>query len=190
MKKTGNRLLYISIVTALVLGMTACNGTGSTDKAKDSLNTATAAAKATDSATAARAKKKKKGQTSVAGIMEDSSKMGKDIHGVYNHVEKAPMFPGGQTALATYINKNLVYPQSAVDNGTSGTINVSFIVDEHGKVVNPQVIDGNKLGDGLADETLMAFNKMPLWSPGLVHGKKVKTRLELPVTFELADADQ
>jgi hypothetical protein len=29
---------------------------------------------------------------------------------------------------------------------------------------------------------------MPLWKPGLVKGKNVKTRLELPVSFQLEDA--
>ena len=83
-----------------------------------------------------------------------------------------------------------MYPQSAIDDGTSGTVHVVFIVDEHGKVVDPGVTDASKLGDGLVDQTLTAFNKMPLWTPGTVHGKKVKTRLELPVTFKLEDADQ
>jgi hypothetical protein len=42
----------------------------------------------------------------------------------------------------------------------------------------------------MVNETLKAFSTMPAWTPGMVHGKKVKTRLELPVTFQLADADQ
>lgn len=190
MKITISRFIYGSVFIVLFSGMAACNGTNSSDKAYDSVNTASAAAKAVDSATIVKAKKKKKGQISVTGLMPDSAKMVKDIHGVYNRVEKAPEFPGGQNALVNYINRNLTYPPSAVDNGTSGTVHVTFIVDEHGKVLNPQVSDAKPLGDGLADETLIVFNKMPLWTPGMVHGKKVKTRLELPVTFELADADQ
>jgi periplasmic protein TonB len=189
MKITIDRLMHGSIVIALALGMTACTGTDSSDKVNDSLTTASGSAKATDSATV-KAKKKKKGQTSIAGPMADSAKMVKDVHGIYNRAEKAPEFPGGQAALANYINKNLMYPQSAVDDGTSGTVYVVFIVDEHGKVVDPKVTDASKLGDGLVDQTLTAFNKMPLWTPGTVHGKKVKTRLELPVTFKLEDSDQ
>jgi hypothetical protein len=62
-------------------------------------------------------------------------------------------------------------------------------VDEHGKVVDPQAMDGKNLGDDLVSQTLKVFSNMPAWTPGMVHGKKVKTRLEVPVTFELADAD-
>ena len=189
MKVTISRFMYGFIAIALVSGSAACNDTASSDKTNDSLTTAAAVVKPVDSATVAKAKKKKKGQTSVSGFVADNAKMEKDNHGVYNRADKAPEFPGGQSALANFINKNLTYPQSAVDNGTSGTVQVTFIVDEHGKVLNPQVTSGNQLGDGLANETLIAFNKMPSWTPGTVHGKKVKTRMVLPVTFELADVD-
>lgn len=181
--------MYGSIVLALVLGASACNDNAGADKTKDSLGTATAVAKPADSAKVAMAKRKMKGQTSVSGFTTETAKMEKDVHGVYNRAEKAPEFPGGQTALASYINNSIAYPQSAVDNGTSGVVQVSFIVDEHGKVLTPQVINGTQLGDGLADETLTAFNRMPSWTPGTVHGKKVKTRMVLPVKFELQDAD-
>jgi hypothetical protein len=190
MKFSINRFMQGSLVIALVLCASACNSTDSSDKAKDSVGMASAAMQLTDSTATVKAKKKKKGLTSVSGIMADSAKMVKDVHGVYNRADIMPEFPGGQTALANYINKNLAYPQSAVDNGTNGTLRVSFIVDEHGKVLNPQVANGTQLGDGLTDETLTVFNHMPLWTPGMVHGKKVKTRMLLPVTFELADADQ
>lgn len=189
MKVTNRRFMYGFIGIALVAGAAACNGTDSSNKTNDSLTTASAVVAPSDSATVAKAKRKKKGQTSVSALIADNAKMVKDKNGVYNRAEKAPEYPGGQTALANYINSNLTYPQSAVDNGTSGTVQVTFIVDEHGKIVNPQVTSGKQLGDGLADETLVALYKMPLWTPGTVNGKKVKTRMTLPVTFELADAD-
>ena len=189
MKVTIRSIMYGSILIALVSASTACNDTDGSAKTSDSVGTATAAVMPSDSATVVKAKKKKKGLTSVSGLMADSAKMVKDVHGVYNRAETAPEYPGGQAALSNYINKNLVYPQSAVDNGTSGTVQITFIVDEHGKIIDPKVTSGKQLGDSLADETLIALYKMPLWTPGTVHGKKVKTRMILPVTFELADAD-
>ena len=189
---TISRLMHGGMIMSIIFGMTACNGTDSSEKKSndssvDSSMAATSAAAARDSATAAKAKKKKKGQMSIAMPMRDSAKIVKDMHGVYNRAEKAPEFPGGESALSTYINRNLTYPQSAIDNGTSGTVHVSFVVDEHGKVVNPQALDGKNLGDDMVNQTLKVFSNMPAWTPGMVHGKKVKTRLEVPVTFELAD---
>ena len=190
-QKTTSRLMHGSVIMSIIFGMMACNGSDSSDKtANDSLTTTATAAKATDSATRVKATKKKKGQMSVAMPMSDSAKIVKDVHGVYNRAEKAPEFPGGDAALSTYINKNLTYPQAAIDNGTSGTVRVTFVVDEHGKVINPQAIDGKNLGDDIVNQTLKVFSNMPMWTPGMVHNKKVKARLEVPVTFQLADADQ
>ena len=189
MKVLFSRLINASIVVALVSGFTACNDTESSDKKNDSVAKASETVMPSDSATVANAARKKKGKTSVSDLVSDNAKMARDAHGVYNRVEKEPEFPGGQNALANYINNNIAYPQSAVDNGTSGTVQVAFIVDEHGKVQHPQVINGTQLQDGLADEALTAFEKMPSWTPGTVHGKKVKTRMVLPVKFELEDAE-
>jgi protein TonB len=190
-QKTTSRLMYGSMMMAIIFGMMACNGTDSSDKkANDSSITTAPAVSAADSAATVKAKKKKKGQMSITLPMRDSAKMVKDVHGIYNRAEKAPEFPGGESALSTYINRNLTYPQSAIDNGTSGTVHVSFVVDEHGKVIDPQALDGKNLGDEMVNQTLKVFSNMPAWTPGMVHGKKVKTRLEVPVTFELADVDQ
>jgi protein TonB len=190
-QKTTSRLMHGSVIMSIIFGMMACNGTGSSDKtSNDSLTTTADSAKTADSVASVKAAKKKKGKLSIALAKGDSAKMVKDAHGVYNRADKEPEFPGGETALSAYINNNLTYPQSAIDNGTSGTVHVTFVVDEHGKVINPQAMDGKTLGDDIVNQTLKVFSNMPMWTPGLVHGKKVKTRLEVPVTFQLADADQ
>ena len=186
MKVNVSKLIYGCIITALLSGFAACNGTNSSDKTNDSLSSTSATTKSDDSATSAKRKKNKKRQTYVSGKIADNGKMVKDKDGVYNRAEKAPEFPGGEAALADYINTNLTSPPSAAD---SGTLRVSFIVDEQGKVLNPQVINGNSLGAELANETLTVFNRMPSWTPGMVHGKNVKTRMELPIRFELTDTD-
>ncbi len=173
------RLFKILVLGGMILNMVACNGSDSTSK-----NTTDSVASPKDSVKVA----KKKGKTSVIYTTANNVKIVKDAHGIYNQAEKAPEFPGGQEGLSDYINKNLTYPQTAIDNGITGTIHISFVVDEHGKVLNPQVMDSKNLSNDLNEETLKMFNNMPLWKPGLVKGKNVKTRLELPVSFQLEDA--
>lgn len=190
-QKTTSRIVHGIFIMSIVFGMMACNGTDSSNKtANDSSAMAASAAKTADSAASVKVAKKKKGKLSIAMARSDSAKMVKDAHGVYNRADKEPEFPGGESALSAYINKNLTYPQSAIDNGTSGTIHVSFVVDEHGKVIDPQALDGTTLGNDIVNQTLSVFKNMPMWTPGMVHGKKVKTRLDVPVTFALSDADQ
>lgn len=176
---------------AIIIGLTSCNGGSSSDKTStDSLTTATNAAVTADSVALVKKAKKKKGQTSIDSAATNTAKISKDAHGVYNRAEVAPEYPGGQSALASYVNNHLNYPQSAIDNDTTGTVHISFVVDEHGKVTDIHPMDAKNVGTGLADEATRVFSGMPLWTPGMVHGKKVKTRLQIPLTFKLADADQ
>ncbi|HEY6901506.1 MAG TPA: energy transducer TonB [Puia sp.] len=99
-------------------------------------------------------------------------------------VSTMPEFPGGQNALDSYVNNNVEYPQQAIDDNISGTVRVSFVVDEHGKVTRAHVI-GNKLGKGLDEQALKVVSNMPDWKPGKIKGKNVKTRLELPIAFQV-----
>ena len=171
-----NTLVFFGGITLI---MTACQGSDSSTKTtKDTVTSATDTVKVA----------KKKGKTSATYTATKNGKIHKDAQGIYSRAEVAPEFPGGQAALSNYINNNLNYTQTAIDNGVNGTIHITFVVDEQGKVLNPQVIDGKNLSNELDEETVKMFNNMPLWKPGLVKGKKVKTRLELPVTFQLEEA--
>jgi periplasmic protein TonB len=104
---------------------------------------------------------------------------------VYGKAEAAPQFPGGQPALDTYINNHVNYPQQAIDDDMSGIVHVSFIIDEQGKVTKAKVLDPANVGDGLDQEALRVVKAMPSWKPGRVNGKKVKTRMELPISFQV-----
>jgi len=105
--------------------------------------------------------------------------------GVYNSAEVMPAFPGGNDGLSSYVNEHLQYPQRAIDDNTAGTVKVSFVVDEKGKVINAHLMGNEKVGNGLDEEALRVVNTMPAWKPGKVKGKNVKTRLELPISFQL-----
>jgi protein TonB len=186
----------LGFIAAIVIGMTACTSSDYSNNKSDSTATVSAdsstgtasTAMAGDSATTKTVKKKKKGKTTINFPMANNEKITRDNDGVYNRAETMPEFPGGQDALSSYINQHLDYSQKAIDNSTDGTIHISFVVDENGKVVDPKLIGTKKLGDGLDEETLRVFNSMPSWKPGIVNGKKVKTRLEVPITFQLEDA--
>ena len=82
---------------------------------------------------------------------DPKAKMDVDNEGAYTNVEVSPAYPGGQRAMENFFNYNVEYPQQAADNNTEGVINVSFIVDENGKVSSSKII-GKRVGDGLEDE--------------------------------------
>ena len=97
----------------------------------------------------------------------------------------APEFPGGQQALDNYVNNHIKYPQDAIDNDVTGIVRVSFIVDENGHITKAKLINPQRVGQGLDEEALRVVKTMPEWKPGTLHGKKVKTRLELPISFQV-----
>ena len=184
----GSSLLVYSII--MTVSYTSCNSDSSSDKvsttpATDSSNITPVA----DTTKKVATKKIRKGKASVAMSSVNSnekSKIAKDKNGVYTQPEKMPEYPGGETALSTYVENNLDYPQQAINDNKEGTVRVSFIVDEKGNVTNPQVA-GNKLGDGLDQQAINVIKNMPKWKPGTVKGKNVKTKLDLPITFKVSE---
>jgi TonB family protein len=130
------------------------------------------------------AKKGLKGKAVITVPAKGTGAMEMDKEGIYSNVEYLPSFPGGAKGLQKFFDNNLQYPTAATDDGIEGTVNVSFIVDENGKLSSPQV-QGQAPGFGLEAEALRVIQKMPSWTPGKLKGKNVKTRFTLPVRFQL-----
>lgn len=161
--------------------------TGDPSEVKPDSNTTPSAMTMTDTASVATpnpAKKGKKGRVSMS--MDEPKATGSvdvtDKEGYYTNVY--PAYPGGNKALASFFDRNVEYPAEAADNGVEGTVNISFTVDESGKIGSPRVTS-KRLGYGLEEEALRVVNKMPVWTPGSLKGKNVKTRYNLPVRFQL-----
>lgn len=102
---------------------------------------------------------------------------------VFVIVEEMPMFPGGEARLMEFINKNLKFPQIALENGISGRVICTFVIDGRGKVSNAEVL--RSVDPHLDKEALRVINMMPDWKPGKQRGKPVRVRYTLPIVFRL-----
>jgi protein TonB len=96
---------------------------------------------------------------------------------------KMPSFPGGRRGLSRFIQRNVRYPQISQYKQKQGKVDVRFIVDENGRVTNPQIIKG--LGEDYNKEVLRVLSRMPRWSPGEQNGKKVPVYQQLRVSFDI-----
>jgi TonB family protein len=97
----------------------------------------------------------------------------------------APQYPGGETALMTYLASAVKYPEEARKKGTTGTVYVSFVVSKKGEVKNARVIRG--VGDGCDEAALTAVQGMQRWTPGLnQQDQAIEVEITLPVKFELS----
>ena len=63
------------------------------------------------------------------------------------------------------------------------TVNVSFIVEADGNVSNVKIERG--VNEPLDAEALRVVAASPKWKPGVVDGKKVRTKITIPVEFRL-----
>lgn len=96
-----------------------------------------------------------------------------------------PEFPGGEQALLNYVKSKSKFTQMARENNIFGTMYVSFVINENGKVVMPKIERG--LGFGMDEMLLNVINTLPDFKPAEQNGHKVKIRMMLPVKFVLSN---
>ncbi len=101
----------------------------------------------------------------------------------YNAIDVKPEFPGGESALLSFIGKNTQYPKEAKEAGIEGKVFLGFVIDKTGKVTNVEVL--KSVHPLLDSEAIRVVKSMPDWKPGVQRGKKVKVRYQLPINFRL-----
>lgn len=99
-------------------------------------------------------------------------------------VEVAPTFEGGDAnSFLAWVNKNIKYPNSAVENNEQGRVVVNFVVGKDGKISNVKVLRG--VSEALDAEAVRVVSSAPAWTPASNKGKAVAVSYSLPVTFNL-----
>ena len=116
----------------------------------------------------------------VGGVLLEEEEIEEEIYMV---VESDPEFPGGMDSLYAFIQRNLVYPQQAKEQGVEGTVIVSFTVEKDGSISNLKVL--RDIGGGCGAEAVRVLMKMPKWKPGKQRGVAVRTQFHLPIKFNL-----
>jgi protein TonB len=118
------------------------------------------------------------------GVVEAPKKDDEDYDKTFTKVEIESEFPGGAGAWLRYLNKNLRYPDDAVNNEIQGTVIVQFIVDKEGNVSDVQAISGPDQG-GLREEAVRVIKKSGKWTPAVQNGRQVKSYKKQPIVFKL-----
>lgn len=120
-----------------------------------------------------------------------------------------PQFPGGQEALKKFLKKNVTYPQLAALYGVEGTVTMTFIVDEKGKLseIGAKDCQINRFSTTKFDQETEAkkqelrkefallfakegarvIRKMPKWNPAKINGVGVRVKHSLVINFSIPD---
>lgn len=102
---------------------------------------------------------------------------------IYDVVEKNPCFPNGAGALMQWLKNNITYPPLCQEEGISGIVVASFVVNTDGSISNIKIVRSpNEL---LSKETIRLISIMPKWIPASQGGKIVRSRYSIPVIFRL-----
>lgn len=102
---------------------------------------------------------------------------------VFDVVEVMPSFPGGQSALMSYLYAHVKYPIVAQENGVQGRVTVSFVVERDGSITDVRVV--RSVDPSLDREAARVVSSMPNWQPGKQNGSAVRVKFNVPVQFKL-----
>lgn len=128
-----------------------------------------------------------------SNVVDISGKMYKNIHlssqsksinNQYNvsyPISEPAQFPGGEAAMAKFINEVIRYPKT--DNDITGACYISFVVEKDGSLSGIKVKRGISGGSEFDEEAIRVVNAMPKWNPGRMYGAAVRVQFTLPIRF-------
>ena len=102
---------------------------------------------------------------------------------VYETSEVMPEYPGGVPKLMEFLSANVRYPVEAQRSKIEGRSVIGFVVERDGSISNVSVTKGSY--PLLDDEAIRVVKEMPKWKPGMIKGKPVRVKFNLPIYFRL-----
>ncbi|RYY18934.1 MAG: TonB family protein [Cytophagaceae bacterium] len=101
--------------------------------------------------------------------------------------EVMPIYPegaGDAQALVRAVNRNFIYPRSAVKAKVEGRVIVAFAVNARGEVVDVRI--RQHLSPAIDAAAIEAVQKLKRFTPGTQNGKPVKVRYNVPLTLKVS----
>jgi TonB family protein len=108
----------------------------------------------------------------------------KDVTDVYFTVEKMPKFKDKENKIKdfnNYVEKEMQYPQEALNENIEGKVYVQFTVSKDGYLKDAKVVRGSH--PALDQEALRIVYSSPKWEPGTQKGKAVDVIFTFPIIF-------
>ena len=98
--------------------------------------------------------------------------------------ETMPSFQGGSlNDFRNWVQSKVRYPAIAQENGISGKVVLTFVIEKDGRLTNIQVLQTPDRS--LSEEAIRVLSKSPKWSPGKQRNQVVRVKYTLPVDFRV-----
>lgn len=123
------------------------------------------------------------------GIVElNNTEVGVNKEEMYVENETTPQFPGGESAMLSYIYDNLRYPQDAYDKNIQGRVVMQFLVRKTGELDSIKIVRGKD--PSLDAEAMRLVSGFPRFTPATFDGEPVDNWTALPIKFNMAEYDE
>ncbi len=109
-------------------------------------------------------------------IEEDNS-----IFNLYE-LQQKPEYPGGISALLSYVQSNFQVPSRDIEEGNKGRIFVQFVIEKNGSVGGVEIKRG--INSRLDKEAVRVIKSLPKWKPGMNAGAPARVRYVFPITIK------
>ena len=96
----------------------------------------------------------------------------------FDRVDEKPTFPGGESAMKSFLRSNIKYPIVAQENGEQGCVFVQFIIEKDGSISDVKISRSD--APSLDEEAMRVIKAMPKWNPGKLNGIPVRVKNEVP----------
>lgn len=101
---------------------------------------------------------------------------------IYAEYDIDPVFPGGMSALMSFISSTVIYPVLELENEIQGKVFVQFVILSNGRVDSVKIVKG--VSPSLNQSAIDAIKKMPDWIPAQSKGKNVSSYYRIPIHFK------
>ncbi|HEY0031206.1 MAG TPA: energy transducer TonB [Bacteroidia bacterium] len=96
-------------------------------------------------------------------------------------VDQMPEFKEGGQSLQQYIQLNLKFPNTALEEDIKGTVYVTFVVKKDGSINDVKLLRG--IHPDCDAEALRVIRNMPDWKPGKNKGELANVQVNIPIKF-------
>lgn len=104
---------------------------------------------------------------------------------IYTVVQQQAEFPGGQKAMAKFMERNYKQPKIVQRMGITGKVFVKFVVRKEGTIDDVQIFRGLANCPDCDAEALRLVKAMPKWKPAQQNGNSVNVYFTLPIVFKM-----
>ncbi len=84
------------------------------------------------------------------------------------------------------VGRNLIYPNSDLENNNEGLVYLHFVIDEYGNFTQIEAVQNNRSSKEMKLAAEKAMKKLPKIIPAKIGTKAVKIKYTVPVKFKIA----